>query len=47
MSWTWKKIIGFGIVAFLVATLLLDSSTGLITKEKNLQTTANNRIDNK
>ncbi len=45
MSWTWKKILGFGITAFLIMTLIFAPGTGLIAKVNNAHTKANERVD--
>ncbi|MEF3304222.1 hypothetical protein [Paenibacillus sp. GYB003] len=45
MVWTWKKILGFGITAFLIMTLIFAPTTGLVAKITNSHTKANERVD--
>jgi hypothetical protein len=45
MSWTWQKVLGFGLTAFLVVTLIFQAGTGLIPKTTDAQTKANTRVD--
>jgi len=45
MSWTWQKILGFGITAFLVVTLIFQAGTGLVPKTNDSQTKAVQRVD--
>ncbi|SED12791.1 hypothetical protein [Paenibacillus sp. GP183] len=45
MSWTWQKVLGFGITAFLVATLIFAAGTGLVPKTNDAQQKANSRVD--
>ncbi|SDO15728.1 hypothetical protein SAMN04487897_10937 [Paenibacillus sp. yr247] len=45
MSWTWKKVLGFGIAAFLLATLVLNGTTGLFSKVSTTKTQSDTRSD--
>jgi len=45
MSWTWKQILGFGITAFLVMTLIFAAGTGLVAKTQDAHSKTNTRID--
>lgn len=45
MNWTWQKILGFGITALLVMTLIFAPATGIISKITTSHTNANQRVD--
>ncbi|MEF2246423.1 hypothetical protein [Paenibacillus sp. IITD108] len=45
MSWTWKKILGFGITGLLIMTLIFAPATGLIAKVNNSHAKAVQRVD--
>jgi hypothetical protein len=45
LSWTWQKVLGFGITAFLVATLIFQAGTGLVPKTSDAKDKAVTRVD--
>ncbi|SED12821.1 hypothetical protein [Paenibacillus sp. GP183] len=45
MSWTWQKVLGFGITAFLVATLIFATTSGLAPKTSDAKDKATTRVD--
>jgi len=45
MNFTWQKILGIGITAFLIMTLIFATGTGMVDKISGAHTKAVERVD--